>query len=92
MRHPDLVARVREDVKSLAADNGNLSNQMLQNSNLLNGIITETLRLHPPAGLALQRKTPPEGLTIDGIFVPGDITVWCPQYVIGRSKINTITQ
>ena len=55
-------------------------------SNLINAVINETLRLHPPAGLSLPRKTPREGLTIGDTYIPGNMTVWCPQYVIGRSN------
>ena len=62
-----------------------LVNQSLQNIPELNAVINETLRLHPPTGL-LQRKTPPEGLTIGDTFVPGNITVFCPQWVASRSK------
>ena len=35
--------------------------------------------------MALQWKTPSEGLTIGDVAIPADTTVWCSQYVIGRS-------
>lgn len=57
----------------------------IANLDHLNGIINETLRLHPPIPTAIQRKTPPEGIDIDGSHIPGEMTVWCPQSVLGHS-------
>ncbi|KAJ5490298.1 Cytochrome P450 [Penicillium expansum] len=51
----------------------------------LNGVINESLRLYPPVPSALYRLTPPEGLTIDGTFIPGNTNVYSPQYVLGRN-------
>ena len=34
----------------------------------------------------LQRLTPPEGLKIGDQFIPGNITVWSPQYVLGHDS------
>ena len=82
---PSKVSELRNEVASLVKSGGTISNKKLQSLASLNGAISETLRLHPPTGL-LQRKTPPEGLTIGGTYVPGNITVLCPQYAAGRSK------
>ncbi|KAE8331454.1 cytochrome P450 [Aspergillus sergii] len=37
----------------------------------LNGVINESLRLWPPAPNGMQRRTPPEGISVDGSVVPG---------------------
>ena len=65
---------------------GNIDHVKIQHLDYLNAVIHEALRLHPPVPVALQRKTPPEGLMIDDTFIPGNMTVYCPQYVLGRSK------
>ncbi|KAI3324028.1 cytochrome P450 [Xylariaceae sp. AK1471] len=52
----------------------------------LNGVINESLRLFPPVPTILPRLTPPDGLDIEGTFIPGNTTVFCPQYVLGRSE------
>lgn len=82
---PDKISEVRNEIESFVKAGETLSNQKLQSLALLNGIISETLRLHPPAGI-LQRKTPPEGLMIGERFIPGDTTVFCPHWVAGRSR------
>ena len=61
-------------------------NQDICNLDHLNAVMYETLRLHPPVPTAIQRTTPPEGIDIGGVHVPGDMTVWCSQYALGRSK------
>ena len=84
-KHPDVTSMMRSDLHALIDSGKGISNQTIQSLDILNGVINETLRLYLPV-LALQRKTPPEGLMIDGTYIPGDMTVSCPQYVIGRSK------
>ena len=56
----------------------------LQALPFLNGCINEGLRLHPPLPSGFLRHTPPEGLSIDGVFVPGNTTVLTPAYGLGR--------
>lgn len=50
----------------------------------LNGCIYEALRLHPPLPSGCLRITPPEGLNVDGIIIPGGVTVLTPAYSLGR--------
>lgn len=73
-----------------ARSSGEVAHQNLQYLNHLNGVINEALRLHPPIPTALQRLTPPEGLDIGGTYIPGNVTVWCPQYAIGRSEFDPV--
>jgi cytochrome P450 len=50
----------------------------------VDAIINETMRLQPPASINLTRTTPAQGLTIDGVYIPGDITVSVATYAIHR--------
>ena len=85
VKSPTETSILRDEISSHITSGGTISNQSLQHLEALNGIISETLRLHPPTGL-LQRKTPPEGLTIGETYIPGNTNVFCPQYVAARSK------
>ena len=38
-------------------------------------VLDETMRLHPPAPLGSFRMTPPEGASVGGIWVPGNVSV-----------------
>lgn len=50
----------------------------------LDAVIKESFRLHPAAGLPLERITPPGGITIQNHHIPGGITVGCSAWVIHR--------
>lgn len=65
---------------------GEVLNEKIANLDHLNAVINETLRLFPPTPTEFQRYTPPEGITIDGTFIPGNTYVQCPMYVLGRSE------
>lgn len=64
---------------------GDVLNEKISHIEHLNGVIYESLRMHPPVAGIIQRKTPPEGIMVGETFVPGNMVVFCPQYAIGRS-------
>ncbi|KAI5814634.1 cytochrome P450 [Pyronema omphalodes] len=47
-------------------------------------VINEVLRLHSPVITGIPRVTPPEGLTIGDLFIPGDTVVSVPIYCMHR--------
>ncbi|GAB1212266.1 hypothetical protein ATERTT37_001398 [Aspergillus terreus] len=89
VRHPEEADKLRAELAPYAdaSDNGELLHSQIANLDHLNGVINEALRLYPPVPGGLQRKTPPEGIMIDDVFIPGDMTVSCPQYVVSRSPL-----
>ena len=50
----------------------------------LNGIINETLRLHPAVPTGGLRQTPPEGVHVAGRFIPGNTVICAPRYSLAR--------
>ncbi|TGO57308.1 hypothetical protein BCON_0067g00290 [Botryotinia convoluta] len=78
---PDQIVKLRleldvlESICDMAA---------LRNLPHLNAIINETLRLHPALPTGGLRDTPSEGVTIADTYVPGNVTVCVPRYVLGR--------
>lgn len=50
----------------------------------LDAIIHETLRLCPSVPSGLSRVTPPAGLQIDEVFIPGEVHISVPTYTIQR--------
>ncbi|KFA53843.1 hypothetical protein S40293_01616 [Stachybotrys chartarum IBT 40293] len=85
-RHPAHVETLRNELKPMMNADGSFDHQKIQNLNHLNAIINETFRFNPVPPTAVSRKTPSEGITVDGTFIPGNVYVWTPQYVIGRSE------
>ena len=60
--------------------------QSLQTLPILQSIINETLRLHPPVPTYASRITGPEGLTIGGEYIPPHTTTCTSKYTIARRK------
>jgi cytochrome P450 len=52
----------------------------------LDACIKEAFRMHPAAGLLLERFTPPEGIEIEGHTIPGGTIVGCNAWVVHKSE------
>ena len=90
-RHPEQVRKLRDQLESVTKARGEeIPNETIQNLQHLNAVIYETLRLYPAIPGAIQRLTPPEGIFVNSVHVPGNMTVYCPQYVIGRSEYSVV--
>lgn len=48
----------------------------------LTHVVNETMRIKAPVSLGLPRLTPPEGMKIDEIYIPGDVIVSVPTHTI----------
>ena len=84
---PQIATKLREELKEMNYIPGSETElRDIQDAKYLNGIINEALRLHPAVPSGLLRVTPPEGIHIDGNFIPGGVTVSSPLYSMGRCK------
>ena len=52
----------------------------------LNGIIMETLRIHPAVPTGGYRQSPDDGVVIGGQYIPGRTTIVAPRYTLGRCR------
>ncbi|KAI1322478.1 benzoate 4-monooxygenase cytochrome P450 [Xylariaceae sp. FL0255] len=80
--HPDHVATIQKELDGV--DITDVS--ALKSLKHLTGTINESMRLLPAALTTSpgSRRTPPEGLTVDGTFIPGGVNICTSRYVIGR--------
>lgn len=85
-KDPSQIDKLRYELSPLVESNGEVQHTKIQNAKHLNGVIDEALRLNPPVPSAVHRLTPPEGIDIGGTHVPGNMNVFCPQYVMSRSE------
>ncbi|KAJ5656571.1 hypothetical protein N7507_008521 [Penicillium longicatenatum] len=81
--NPSKYQRLQKEV-----DEANLNGGDAPPIPYVDAVINETLRLKPPVPGGMSRVTPPEGLTIDEVFIPGNIVVISPQHVIQRDERN----
>ncbi|KAK3987119.1 Tryprostatin B 6-hydroxylase [Cladorrhinum sp. PSN332] len=65
-----------------------LSHDNLMTISLLDAVINETMRLHPPVASGTQRVTPPEGMHVGDNYIPGDTIVYVPSYTVFRDPRN----
>jgi tryprostatin B 6-hydroxylase len=84
-RRPDEVDKLRAEMEPIEADSdGEYEHDKLAKLPHLNGFINEAFRLHSPIPGVIPRKTPPEGIHVKDIFIPGNMTVFSPQWSMGR--------
>ena len=67
-------------------DNGTVTWAESQTLPYLDACIKEAFRIHPAAGLPLERITPPQGIEIDGHFIPGGTIVGANAWVIHKRE------
>lgn len=56
----------------------------------LDAVITETLRLKPAIPSGQPRVTPPEGVQVDEVWIPGDTVGIVPPWIIQRDERNFV--
>ncbi|ORY01050.1 cytochrome P450 [Clohesyomyces aquaticus] len=82
--NPDWQRKIREELAKSAIVDADFPYLTIQHLTVLQACVYETLRLHPGVGPGLPRITPPEGMEIDGLFVPGNVTVHSPTFTLQR--------
>ncbi|KAI0024639.1 putative cytochrome P450 monooxygenase [Xylariomycetidae sp. FL0641] len=83
-KSPEHIQKLRDGLAPLKNQDGSFSNQKIQQSEHLNAVCNEALRLWPP-GTVIPRQTPAEGIMVGETFIPGDVTVIGSQWVLGHS-------
>ncbi|KAK8137190.1 cytochrome P450 [Apiospora sp. TS-2023a] len=86
--NPGCYQKLQEQVDAaLKADGGDgtaVSHEKIKDVAYLDWLIQETLRLKPAVPSGVTRLTPPEGLQIDEVHIPGDTIVVVPMHSIQR--------
>lgn len=80
----DECKKLQEEIDNLFSSSSHLNHSSFAKLTYLQACIDETLRLFPPVPSGLQRMTPPEGLRVGDIFIPGDTIVTVPSYTLYR--------
>jgi len=73
--NPEIQKQLRTELKKAQIDpeTGVTRHQSLVNLPYLNAVINETLRLHSPVPMGLLRQAPPDGCSIEGYHIPGEV-------------------
>ncbi|KAJ0422245.1 cytochrome P450 [Aspergillus carlsbadensis] len=89
-REPGLLGRLRDEIRGIAGDSGEIEHRRLQGATLLNACILEALRLHPAVPSGVPRKTPPEGVYVGETYVPGDTVMMVNIYAMAHDEDNFV--
>lgn len=65
---------------------GNLTWNQAQTLPYLQACLKEAMRVRPAVGLNITRLVPPEGIELDGHFLPGGTSVACNGWVLHRDR------
>jgi tryprostatin B 6-hydroxylase len=87
-KDPSQVQKLRAELEPLLDGKNVLDQKDVSKAQHLDGVIQETLRLHPAIPSGFPRVTPPEGIMIGDTFIPGGTTVVLPVYTIQRDQGN----
>ena len=87
-KHPGHQAKLYEELQQIDVTD----REALKKLPHLNAIVDEAMRCYPAIMTAGNRDTPPEGMTIAGRFIPGDVTIVSPRYSIFRCGLQPSTE
>ena len=84
---PAQVAKLRKEIDELWPEGEEFEAKNVLNAEHLNAVIHESLEdasADVPSGVS--RVTPKEGVDVDGVWIPGEVTISVPNWAIGRCK------
>ncbi|OJZ87745.1 hypothetical protein ASPFODRAFT_131283 [Aspergillus luchuensis CBS 106.47] len=88
---PDEVEKLRAELAPFVNKDGGLGDFYdgdIGHLGHLNGAINEALRLYPPVPSGVPRIMPPDGITVNGVSIPGNTIVINPTLAMGRSELS----
>jgi hypothetical protein len=85
----NVQAALRKELESAVNGAYDFHWDLLQGLPLLEAVINETLRMHPPVPGGMPRFTPPDGVKFGDIYIPGNTSVSCPTWSIQMGKYRT---
>lgn len=89
-KHPECLAKLRTEIETSVKgtpSNESLAYAQVGNLPYLQACLNEAMRLRPALSAGLQRRTPPEGMSISGEWIAGNTLVSVPAYTVHRDPI-----
>ena len=77
IQNPESMKRLVHDLRSTFPDEASITADRVSEIGYLTACIKEGLRLFPPTPEGLPRTAPPQGATISGHWVPGNVCTSC---------------
>ncbi|RKL41492.1 hypothetical protein BFJ72_g5384 [Fusarium proliferatum] len=84
--HPHVLAKLQAEIDEYKSTHDEYDLVSLSKLQYLQACIDESLRLYPVVPSGVPRMTPPEGLQLDDVYIPGDTIIHNPSYTMYRDK------
>lgn len=88
LRNPAAHRKLVQEIRSTFQSEDQITLTSASSLKYLSAVLDEALRIFPPGPSGQQRRTPPQGLTIAGRFVPGDTIVYVHHWSAYSSPAN----
>lgn len=88
LRNPECMAKLSQEIRNEFESTDDMTMERLAALPYFAACIKEAFRIYPPVPLTLPRRTPADGTTICGRFVPPHTTVGIPQHAMYMSECN----
>ncbi|KAE8333944.1 cytochrome P450 [Aspergillus sergii] len=79
-KHKYIMDQLNKEIRTTFSEDKAITSPKCFNLSYLNAVLKESLRLYPPVAGSLPRLVPKGGCTIDGHFVPENVTVSTHHY------------
>ncbi|EMD89153.1 hypothetical protein COCC4DRAFT_169245 [Bipolaris maydis ATCC 48331] len=88
LRNPECMAKLTREIRNEFESTDDMTMERLAALPYFAACIKEAFRIYPPVPLMLPRRTPADGTTVCGKFVPPNTTVGIPQHAMYMSERN----
>lgn len=88
LMNPHTLSKLTSEIRGSFSTADEITMVNVNQCKYLQAVIDETLRIVAPSPATHPRYTPPGGIDIDGVFVPGGMAVGVPILAACRSSLN----
>lgn len=88
LRNPECMKQLNEEIRNQFDSADDMTMERLAALPYLNACIKEAFRMYPPVPSSLPRRTPADGSTICGTYIPPNTVVGIPQRAMYMSERN----
>jgi cytochrome P450 len=74
--HKEVRERLHQEIKTRFANQDEIDLLSVQTLDYMMAVLKEVMRIYPAVPSAIPRITPPQGTTIRGEYVPGDVSMF----------------
>ena len=85
LKNPEIYEKPTKEVRSAFNDTSDMTFRSEADLLYLNACVEEALRIYPPVPMSTPRIMPPEGATICGRFIPGNVLP-PPKHLIAKES------